>query len=155
MCTNCHKVFDGSKKYCSERCARDVRRHRRQIFLGSVLGALVLAFAIYTAPRGDLRPEPRWPMSAFGFRNSHMMNPARSVPAKRRLTAKFVSTEKFSIWARARRAAVVPGMGGLFALPAKAVASLEMQWQRQKHELKASSDRNHEIPEKHFSLASL
>jgi len=65
MCTNCHKVFDGSKRYCSERCAREVRRQRLQILLGCVLGALVLAFAIYTAPSSDLRPEPRWPMSAF------------------------------------------------------------------------------------------
>jgi hypothetical protein len=58
-------MFDGSKKYCSERCAREVRHQRLQIFFGIVVGALVLAFAIYTAPRSDLRPEPRWPMSAF------------------------------------------------------------------------------------------
>jgi hypothetical protein len=39
-----------------------------QILLGSVFGALVLAFAIYTAPSSGLRPEPRWPMSAVELR---------------------------------------------------------------------------------------
>lgn len=65
ICLNCHKLFDGSKKYCSNRCTRDVRRQRLQITLGSILGLSVLAFAIYTAPSSDLRPEPRWPIPAF------------------------------------------------------------------------------------------
>jgi hypothetical protein len=66
------------------------------------------------------------------------MIPARSVPARQKLTVKFASTAKSSIWARAQRAAVAPAMGGLFAQPAKAAASLRMQWQQRKLELKTN-----------------
>ncbi|MCI0696207.1 hypothetical protein L0337_29920 [candidate division KSB1 bacterium] len=65
ICPNCHKVFDHPGKYCSERCSREVRRQRLQLLLASVVGVLVLVFAIYTAPRSDLRPEPSHPLSAF------------------------------------------------------------------------------------------
>ena len=62
-CSNCHKIFDSNKEYCSVRCAREVRRQRRQILLGAMLGAVVLAAAIYTAPKTEFRPEPRLPIS--------------------------------------------------------------------------------------------
>ncbi len=65
ICSNCHTVFEQPGKYCSERCAREVRKHRLQIVLVSVLGVLVIVFAIYTTlPRSDLRPEPRLPVAA-------------------------------------------------------------------------------------------
>lgn len=68
MCPNCHTVFDSGNNYCSERCAREVRRHRRQFLLGAMLGALVLALAIYTAPKTEFRPEPRLPISLAEIR---------------------------------------------------------------------------------------
>jgi predicted nucleic acid-binding Zn ribbon protein len=64
VCPNCHKVFEQSGKYCSKRCSREVRRQRWRFFMASVVGVLVLVFAIYTAPRSDFRPEPRHPLSA-------------------------------------------------------------------------------------------
>lgn len=68
ICPNCHKVFEQSGKYCSERCSREVRRQRLQLLLRSVVGVLVLVFAIYTAPSSDLRPEPNHPISASELR---------------------------------------------------------------------------------------
>lgn len=68
QCPRCLKVFESGDKYCSARCARETHRQWRQALLGVVLGAAVLALAIYTAPKTEFRPEPRLPLSSAEIR---------------------------------------------------------------------------------------
>lgn len=67
ICPHCHKVFDGSGKYCSVRCRRELRRQQWRILQGTVAGMLLLALTVFTAPRSELRPEPSQPISMAGL----------------------------------------------------------------------------------------
>ncbi len=63
LCPNCHKALEHKVKYCSSRCAREVRRQRLRISAAALASFVLLAIALSTSPRNGLQPEPRAPLS--------------------------------------------------------------------------------------------
>lgn len=101
ICSNCNRIFYHSGKYCSERCGREVRKYRWQIWLAGVVGLLVVMFANYAASGESLFSAPCRFLSASGLRELPGGDTCANGIAKVKSMAKPALPEEFSTWAPA------------------------------------------------------
>jgi hypothetical protein len=104
ICSNCDKIFDHPGKYCSEKCAREVRKFWRQVSLASVVGVLAVMFASFTAPIADLFSEPCQFLSESGLHQLTVSDTCATGIAKIKSLAKPKLPEKVFTWAPASTA---------------------------------------------------
>lgn len=115
ICSNCDKIFDHPGKYCSERCAREVRKFWRQVSLASVVGLLAVMFANYTAPGEGLFAGPCRLLSESGLHELAAGDTCATCIAKIKSMAKPALPEKFFTWAPASTAVDLAQKVGSYA----------------------------------------
>jgi hypothetical protein len=104
ICSNCDKIFDHPGTYCSEKCARDVRKFWRQVALASVVGLLAVMFVNYTAPIASLFSKPCQFLSESGLHQIAAGDSCAICMAKIKSLAKPALPENFLTWAPASTA---------------------------------------------------
>lgn len=95
ICSNCGKIFDHPGKYCSERCAREVRKFWRQFSLALVAGLLAAMFSYYSAPAKGVFAEPCQLLQESGLHQPAAGNSCVICMAKIESLAKPELPEKF------------------------------------------------------------
>ncbi|MGH7597514.1 MAG: hypothetical protein ACREOI_14260 [bacterium] len=114
ICSNCDKIFDHPGKYCSEKCARKVRKFWRQISLASVVGLMAVMFVNYTAPIAGLFSAPCQFLSESGLRQFAAGDSCAICIAKIKSLAKPALPEEFFTWAPASTAVSIAQMVGSY-----------------------------------------
>lgn len=99
ICSNCDKIFDHPGKYCSEKCAREVRKFWRQVALASIVGLLAVVFINYTAPGANLFSEPCQLLTESGLHQVAAGGSCDICMAKIKSLAKPALPETFFAWA--------------------------------------------------------
>jgi hypothetical protein len=98
ICSNCDKIFDYPGKYCSKRCAREVRKYWRQVLLASVVGLVAVMFTNYTASNDGLFSEPCPLLSESGLYELASDDSCLTGMARIKSLAKPAVPEKFFAW---------------------------------------------------------
>ncbi len=104
ICSNCEKIFDHPGKYCSEKCACEVRKFWRQVALASIVGLLTVVFINYTAAIADLFSEPCQLLAESGLHQVAAGDSCIICMAKVKSLVKPALPEKFFTWAPASTA---------------------------------------------------
>jgi hypothetical protein len=104
ICSNCDKIFDHPGKYCSEKCACEVRKFWRQFSSALVAGLLAAMFAFYSVPDKDLFAEPCQILPESGLHQLAAGDSCVICMAKIKSLAKPALPEKLFTWAPASTA---------------------------------------------------